>query len=870
MRLFFIRAALRSGENRQNVSMRRCFHCVNKGPSSVHQPIASPRGKPVLRFGYSTPDSRGFLAAVGPQFSMIATWRRGLSSVDFAGDDSSEEDPQTKAEIEFRKTITEILLDDDRVYPIGSISQELILDAESALLSWANERSAAGFDFSLKLLKRLVEEQEAQQQGDDSGKISISDSQRRQPYFIRRFLVSRVVDSWRICWCARIVDMEPSSMLTLLEELQVRGVAIDNRALTMVVDGMLKRGDAFEAPLLAQWVLDQRMEEAEDNPSLRPDSFLLTSVIRAWAKSGRMEAPEMAEGILDLMHDLFHNGWEDSGPNLVSYSATMDAWSRSRRPEAPKAMDRLLAQMKDSTIPGLEPDTFIYTHVINTWARSRSPIGVQKAGDYLAEMIELYESGNDIVVPQASVFARVIYAMAKTGDAQRAEAEYKELKRLYNRTRDPRLKPNEECKKAMLTALSRKGTSKRAQQVLNEMVDAAVAGDDRMPRRSYFIDLLVAWTKEQNPIVAAKESEKTLRQMVDLARMGFPELMPDSLSFFKVAKAWSRVRDAKAEERVESLLRLMERLYQDTGSSALKPSGKFMEVLVLSLCRSSHPDSSNRAESLISDMENAYSAGDSGMKPSRGIYTNLMQALIRNKKTNHNAVQEIFDKLNILYSQGHTGYRPDLMVYSALMDSWAQRGDPIKVQSIFEGMIEDFNRGNDAAKPDMQAFNTILKAWSCSENPNRGQKAELVLRKLPEFGDAAGLGFKPDAFTYVQMIWIWCGSDAEDASEKARFHLRSMIEMGFEPSFSLYCAVLRSLLKKGDKDSTQHAAGLVEDMLVGVQSKKVGAPLPKIYRQFLECVANSSIPGRNQQARNLLSTVPERKVPRVLMPSLRC
>jgi hypothetical protein len=32
--------------------------------------------------------------------------------------------------------------------------------------------------------------------------------------------------------------------------------------------------------------------------------------------------------------------------------------------------------------------------------------------------------------------------------------------------------------------------------------------------------------------------------------------------------------------------------------------------------------------------------------------------------------------------------------------------------------------------------------------------------KLTEFGDAAGLGFMPDAYTYVQIIWIWRGSDA--------------------------------------------------------------------------------------------------------------
>mmetsp|Transcript_119165 Transcript_119165/g.333844 ORF Transcript_119165/g.333844 Transcript_119165/m.333844 type:complete len:437 (+) Transcript_119165:308-1618(+) len=428
------------------------------------------------------------------------------------------------------------------------------------------------------------------------------------------------------------------------------------------------------------------------------------------------------------------------------------------------------------------------------------------------------------------------------------------------------LNPTKNAKKAILFALSRKGTSGRAQKVLNEMVDAAVAGEQQMPKRSYFIDLLVAWTKENNPVTAAKESEKLLRQMVDLARTGFPEIMPDSLSFLKVAQAWSRVRDKKAEDSVEALFRLMERLYNETGSSALKPTGKFMEIFVLTLCRSSHPDAARRAESVICDMEKAYFAGDSGMKPSRGIYTNLMQALVRRKKTNPNEIQEIFDKMHVLYSEGHTEYRPDFMVYTALMDSWAQRGDPIKVQAIFESMVDDFNGGNGAAKPDIHAFNMILKAWSFSDYPDRGQKAESILNHLAGVGNVSSLGLKPDAYTFVQMIRIWCGSEADDAAEKADFYLRSMVEMGFEASFSLYYAVLRLWLKKDDINTTQYAAALVEDILAGVQSKQVQAPNSKAYRQFLETVGNSNIPRRNQQAQKLLSTVPERRVPRPLMP----
>jgi hypothetical protein len=98
---------------------------------------------------------------------------------------------------------------------------------------------------------------------------------------------------------------------------------------------------------------------------------------------------------------------------------------------------------------------------------------------------------------------------------------------------------------------------------------------------------------------------------------------------------------------------------------------------------------------------------------------------------------------------------------------------------------------------------------------------------LTEFGDAAGLGFMPDAYTYVQMIWIWiwCGSGSD----------------------------------------AFYAAGLVEDPLVGVQSKEVRAPLLKIYRQFLGV---SQIKQQHSRKKAALDCT-GKKVPRVLMPSLR-
>jgi hypothetical protein len=463
-----------------------------------------------------------------------------------------------------------------------------------------------------------------------------------------------------------------------------------------------------------------------------------------------------------------------------------------------------------------------------------------------------------------------MYALARSGNGKQAEILYRQLQDMYDKSGTAVLKPNYECQKALLSALSGRDTARQASAVLDELITTALTRDGLMPRRSYFIDVLVALTKDQNPYTAATESEKLLRRMVDLAHAGFADLMPDSLTFLKVAQAWSRCREMVAVSKVTALLELLEDLDERTGSQSLKPTAKLMEIVVLTLCRSSVPDALEQAEAIISSMEKVYADGDQSMRPRRGIYTSVMQAWVRSNDTrSHGVVQEIFDKLNILYSQGHEEYRPDILVCGTLMASLAQRGDSARVQVMFDALCEEFCNGNAAAKPDMHTFNMILKAWCFSDNPNRGQKAEAALKRIQEINKLNGLDLEPDAHTYLHMIRIWGSSGSPNNAERAEHYLRSMLDSSFDPSFAFCLQILRLWIQKGDGASTGRAAILLEDLIAGVQSNRIRIPSPNQYREFLELVAKSEIGGRNTQARQLLLNLPERKVLRSLMPTDR-
>ncbi len=524
-------------------------------------------------------------------------------------------------------------------------------------------------------------------------------------YILRPFLLNRVVDCWRIGWRDGRVDFTPNEMIEWVEEIdnsRSDSRISDNRTLTMIVDGICLRGDSYEAPLLAQWLLDRRLGQAyenEDDTSLRPDTIFFTNVIRSWAKSGRFEAPEMAEGLLQMMHDLYSkSGWVESAPNAFAYAATMEAWSKSQRhPDSIQRIEALLDEMKNSSLVQVVPDRVSYQYVLNAWADSKTTTGAEKAYDVLQEMIALYEAGNVLVAPNTSNFSRVIKALAATGNDKLVDAVLEQLQDLYSKTGDPNFEPTDEIWRACIIAKAKTGGVAEAQGILDEFVQRAISksNPNLMPRRGYFIDTLVAWTKTKDQAVAAKMSQKVLDHMIELSQRdaSYRNLRPDAKAYDKVILAWSRSRHPRAPDRIEKLLR---------------------------------------------EMERQYDAGDHKMRSSLARYTNLMLAWQRSgRKESTEAIQEIFDRLQ---SQSKTKenkhLRPDKYIFGILIDSWARRKGLDRVESLFGEMMEEWRNGNRDARPDIRIFHSILRAHS-EGNRDRieaTEKCESYLSLMKEVG----------------------------------------------------------------------------------------------------------------------------------------
>jgi hypothetical protein len=710
------------------------------------------------------------------------------------------------------------ILEDTTSYPPGSMTRMQIKDAEKLLDSFASERHSKAFTNALFVLNRLAQEQEFygrrnsdrrihQGEGDTYVDTTDGDDDDNNDYYyqIRPYILNRVLDCWRRGYRDGLTSVKPAEVIALVDDLEARGVVIpDSRSLTLIVDGICLGGahgrrqqrrqkrhqmegdldnnnnsndvDRFQAPLLAQWLFDRRMEQAQEDETLRPDTVLLTNIIRAWAQSGRMEAPEMADGILELMHDLYNKGWVNSGPNTRSYGVTMEAWSKSRHPNACNRIDDLLQEMKDSNLQNVLPDRISYQYALNGWANSGTRFGANRACNILQEMVVLYNNGNDLVAPNVSNFTKVMIALARLGDAGRVESLLEQLQGLHSASGgDRNFQPNDDCWTAYIIAQSKAGAVEEAHATLDEMVERAwsMRSTERMPRRSHFVDVLVAWTKHRNSVLGAEMSQKVLDRMVQLYSNGYRDLMPDSKSYDRVILAWSRSRQRDAPEKIEYLLEQMELQCTTTSIDG---------------------------------------------------YTNLMLSWLRSGRgESTDAIQRIYESLRErCWIGGSNHLCPDKFVFGVVIDSWVQKGKVAQAELIFEEMMNDWKHGGNAkAKPDAQIFEKMLNGWSVQKSPQ--------------------------------------------AVGKCLEYMSFMKENRISPTFMAHTYLIDVLSGSTDLDAEKRASAALEDLVQCVAVAAIPSPRYKEYRLFLELIAKSSIPRRNQQARELLQSLPWGKVPEKLL-----
>ncbi|KAL3792595.1 hypothetical protein HJC23_005565 [Cyclotella cryptica] len=358
-------------------------------------------------------------------------------------------------------------------------------------------------------------------------------------------------------------------------------IKADKKTFDWLIDAWAYSGEPDSSEMAL--ALLTRMEElssvhSSDNDTdftkISPDSKTYTKVINAIALSGKFDAGEQAEAILNKMID----GSNNLRPNTLTYTFVIDAYSRSKSAQSPFHAQRLVEKMEELRAQGdahVRPTARAWNSVIQAWSRQSAA-----AADACLDIMETLAdtTGNEEVRPNSYNCNTVISAWAKSGEpgaASRAEKILEKMERMYATSGDERFKPRTETYNAIIDAWAKSGevdAPNRAELLLGYMLELYETGHNTAakPNVRSFNSVMNAWAKSGD-VYAPEKAADILKRMEQLERSEL-KVSPDATSFATAINAYARSLNYGKADAAYQLFLHMNNLYDLSGKESLRPN----------------------------------------------------------------------------------------------------------------------------------------------------------------------------------------------------------------------------------------------------------------------------------------------------------
>ena len=277
--------------------------------------------------------------------------------------------------------------------------------------------------------------------------------------------------------------------------------------------------------------------------------------------------------------------------------------------------------------------------------------------------------------------------------------------------------------------------------------------------------------------------------MIANSAAGFPDIIPDGVTFNTVLHTIANSHTADSPRRAMALLERMEMLYESGLIIGAKPDIVSYNSVLESLAKSGGGiESARLAEEMLDDLEELYDS--------------------RRQRRRNRDVGGGFGS-SVAGSASSLDIRPDVYSYNIVIGAWANCGNANRAVSLLDRMTRQANRGRTNLQPDATTYNSVLHAWSQSSDRNAPVKAlgllEIMLR-LRESGGGGGAGGKaaaanfPDVLSFSTVINAFSKSKYPRKARQTRDLLKRMkhlYETGgrreeMRPNVYVYSAVLNA------------------------------------------------------------------------------
>jgi len=605
------------------------------------------------------------VAAFGPPSSSTPTARRPAAAAvrGLASGRTRRRSPSPSVTLINASVLSDSLDADEQQQLQGAsdiISRAVEQSQSNGVSNGVDLANGVDLDFEKQQLQRQLDvpqQQQNQQQQRNINKSRKNNKAMADPDFLRKrteALLRMTVDNYNT---SNNLSLSNSNAGTL---------KVDKRTFDWLIDAWSYSGECDAADYALS--LLSRMEELRGfnvGAGVIPDVKTYTKVINAVARSGRRNAGEEAEAILERMiHDDATTG--ELRPNTYTYTYVIDAHARSPSSKSPHAAQRLIEEMerlRASGDPEVRPTTRAWNSVIAAWAQWKGEemawghigSGAERAEACLDIMEEWADTtGNEDVRPNSYNYNSVISALANSQDegaASRAEQILERMENLHRTTGDNQIKPRTATYNAIIDAWAKSGeidAADRAELLLAHMMELYETGHnlDAKPNVRSFNSVLNAWAKSGHHLAPQRAGE-VLDWMEDLDRNSDLKVSPDATSFATAINAFARSNAfGKAQASYEIFLHMKE-LYDTSGKSKLRPNAVAYNS-VLNACAFSVGDFEEQSRAI--EIANAMLVGlqkSSYAKPDHvtyGTYLKVINNQMPPSKSRDQIVETVFRK----------------------------------------------------------------------------------------------------------------------------------------------------------------------------------------------------------------------------------
>ncbi len=289
----------------------------------------------------------------------------------------------------------------------------------------------------------------------------------------------------------------------------------------------------------------------------------------------------------------------------------------------------------------MQPDSKTYALLITAWANLENSYGSRRAQDLIMNKLP-----NVKII--TSFYNIVLKSWCRSNDRSAPRNALLIFDRMKNSFHENSLrfhsiaKPDRTTFNTVLHILSKHGTPEslqKAEDILDEMEMYEAKGFLSWAPNLFSYNIIIeGYSDNRNYARGLKSSDSALRAYYILQKIlvaqkkqesdtpNFKEniwkrgqaLAPDTFSFNRVIFALSKSRIPRSPVLIEELLLYMERQYHDKGNMNLRPDLYSYSSAIAAWARSNEQDAGEKAEALLTKMQELHAKGDKKLRPNVG------------------------------------------------------------------------------------------------------------------------------------------------------------------------------------------------------------------------------------------------------------